>query len=124
LIHIDTHIAVWTHLGQSRRLSSAAKRALASGPVGYSPMVRLELHILHERRKLPSTPEVIIADLVRDFDAVEYDGSFANLIRIGSGLQWTTDPFDRLIVATAMTNSAKLITADGEIIEHFADAVW
>jgi len=125
LIHIDTHIAVWTYLGQLRRLSAKSKKALESGPVRYSPMVRLELNILHERRKLPAdSPDLVIADLVRDFDAQEYGGPFSGLVSIAETLRWTTDPFDRLIVATAIADEARLVTADGEIVEHFDGAIW
>lgn len=125
MIHVDTHIAVWTFLGQTRRLTSRARRALATGPVVYSPMLRLELNILHERRKLPAdSPDLVIADLVKDFDAREYDGPFSSIISIAEDLRWTTDPFDRLIVATALAANAKLVTADGDIIDHFPDALW
>ncbi len=125
MIHIDTHIAVWAYLGQTRRLSAKAKRALAAGPVRYSPMLRMELNLLHERRKLPAeSPGLIIADLAKDLDAQEYDGPFSPVITVAETLRWTTDPFDRLIVATAIVDSAKLVTADGDIIDHFAGTVW
>ena len=125
MIYIDTHIAVWTFLGQTRRLSAASKKAIAAGPVWYSPMVRMELNILHERRKLPAeSPALVIADLARDFDAQEHDGPFSAVVTIAETLRWTTDPFDRLIVATAMADDAKLVSADGDIIQHFSGAVW
>lgn len=125
MIHIDTHIAVWTHLGQSRRLTTKAKQALERGPIRYSPMLRLELNILHERQRLPaSSPEAVLADLVRDFDAEEYDGSIAAIVDIAERLAWTGDPFDRLIVASATADGARLVTADTDIIDNFAGAVW
>jgi PIN domain nuclease of toxin-antitoxin system len=40
-------------------------------------------------------------------------------------VDWTTDPFDRLIVAQAIANSnAKLITRDRLIRKNYPQAVW
>ena len=39
-------------------------------------------------------------------------------------LTWTRDPFDRLLVATAMLHKAPLITQDRTIRENYAEAVW
>ena len=39
-------------------------------------------------------------------------------------LHWTRDPFDRLLVATAVLHKAPFVTRDQKILEHFDGAVW
>ena len=39
-------------------------------------------------------------------------------------LSWTRDPFDRLLVATALLHQAPLVTCDTRIQENFPGAVW
>ena len=39
-------------------------------------------------------------------------------------LSWTRDAFDRLIVAQAALDRAKLITRDRLILKHYPKAVW
>jgi len=38
--------------------------------------------------------------------------------------EWTRDPFDRLIVAHAAANDARLLTKDEKIRRHYKRAVW
>lgn len=39
-------------------------------------------------------------------------------------LWWTRDPFDRLLVATAMVNDALMITRDQRVQANFDHADW
>ena len=39
-------------------------------------------------------------------------------------LSWTRDPFDRLIVANAITDGVRLLTVDENIQKHFQNAFW
>ncbi len=126
MIHIDTQIAIWTHLALRRKISKTAQRALENTPLVFSPMLRLELNLLHEKGLLPaSSPIAVIYDLIHDFGASESQAEWSYIIDIAADqVRWTRDPFDRLIVANAIADNAKLVTADGEIIDHFKDAVW
>lgn len=125
MIHVDTHVAVWTHLGQTRRLTQAARKALGTEPMRFSPMLRLELQLLHETGRLPaSSPVAVIHDLVKDFGATESQANWSDVVDLAHSLSWTRDPFDRLIVANAAIDGARLITADNEIVDHFDGAVW
>ncbi len=47
-----------------------------------------------------------------------------DIIKAARTFAWTRDPFDRLIVANAMADGARLVTADETIRRHFAGAVW
>ena len=49
---------------------------------------------------------------------------FADVVAAATTFAWTRDVFDRLIVANAMTDGARLLTADQHILDNFRDAVW
>jgi len=50
--------------------------------------------------------------------------SLSEIIQKGMLIQWTRDPFDRLIVAQAMAKSYPLLTKDDKILSYFAGALW
>lgn len=41
-----------------------------------------------------------------------------------TSLDWTREPFDRIIVAQAIAREASLVTRDQTILANFAGAVW
>ncbi len=49
---------------------------------------------------------------------------FSTIVRAARTFAWTRDPFDQLIVANAMADGVRLITADQTILTNFKDAVW
>ena len=50
---------------------------------------------------------------------------FATVAELAIDNAWTTDPFDKIIVAQAQANrNAPLITSDSNIAENYAQAVW
>ena len=52
------------------------------------------------------------------------DTAAISLMRAAAGINWTRDPFDRLIVAESIIYNAKLMTKDSNILSHFNNAVW
>ncbi len=125
MIHIDTHVAIWLFNAERKRLTIAATDLLANEQIGYSPMVRHELDLLYERERLPaSSPNAILQYMSAAFDAAESQVAFNRVIDEATRLKWTRDPFDRLIVANAVVDGARLVTADEHIRAHFKDAVW
>ena len=46
------------------------------------------------------------------------------MVETARSFAWTREPFDRLIVANAMADGVRLLTADEMILRHFKDAVW
>ena len=89
-----------------------------------SPFVRMELTLLHEIGRILAPPDRILEDVEAHFGVTESVDRLADIITASQSLQWTRDPFDRLIVATAMVHRAPLITSDRRIREHYEDAVW
>ncbi len=63
MIHLDTHVVIWLYTGQVERLPEALRATLASVRPMVSPMVRLELALLHQIGRLtvppgPATPSI------------------------------------------------------------------
>ena len=52
------------------------------------------------------------------------DRPFGLIVEHARALHWTRDPFDRVIVAQALAVDAHLVTADTNIRDHVALAVW
>lgn len=126
MIHLDTQVALWLYYRLDRQISRAAKAQLArAGDLRLSPLVVVEIEILIEigRVKL-RTADLLLHDLQERLDLELSDASAAAVAQAACRFAWTRDPFDRLIVANAMVDGAKLITADQVILRHFDQAIW
>lgn len=124
LIHIDTHIAVYLEQKRPRRISRDAAWLMREEPIAMSPLVVMELAYLSEIGRLDADAERIQAHLEKEFGITTSTALFADVCRTSIRQSWTRDPFDRLIVANAIVDGARLITADRVILENFKDAVW
>ena len=122
--HLDTHVFIWLYEGNIKHFGKVARRCLSSDVLYYSPLVVLELQYLFENSKLTVFPEEIIEKVVKDVPMKRLQNSFVNVCAAAESLSWTRDLFDRLIVAEASLNHAKLITNDTKIHEHYKKAVW
>ncbi|MBL8218126.1 MAG: type II toxin-antitoxin system VapC family toxin [Bryobacterales bacterium] len=123
--YLDTHVAVWLHDGLVEKLTKAARREIERCDLLISPMVYLELGYLHRRGRLRMPPSEIFANLYGTFGVGQCSVPFASVAVLAVNLEWTSDPFDRIIVAQAMSNrESGLITADEVIRSHYASAVW
>lgn len=123
-MHLDTHVLVWLHQGRSRELPPAVRELLDTEPLAISPMVVLELDLLHEvgRTTGPGT-EVVTA--LRDAVGLTVDSApFAVVVRNAANLTWTRDPFDRLICAQALAAGETLLTRDRRIRGNLDAARW
>jgi PIN domain nuclease of toxin-antitoxin system len=124
LIHLDTHVVIWTAGKQIDRLSPAIRRLLERETLQISPMVAMELETLFEARKLKPEPEQVLDIMEREHALSRSEARFDAIIEAARSFAWTRDPFDRLIVANAITDGVRLITADETILANFKDAVW
>jgi PIN domain nuclease of toxin-antitoxin system len=120
LIVADTHALVWW-LANPTRLTAKARRSLDAAGVDsviVSAATLLELATLLRRGRLSlSVPaDAWLADLnqIAEVRVEPVTGDIA--IRAGSfDEQLPGDPIDRLIVATAMSLGAPLVTADNRL---------
>jgi PIN domain nuclease of toxin-antitoxin system len=124
VIHLDTHVTLWLYHGEIERLSSRCQAAINAEDVVISPMSVLELGFLREIGRLQIAPEQIVDDLAARLDLRVADTPFLLVAREALALTWTRDPFDRLIVANALADRARLISADRTIRENFTGTLW
>ena len=124
-IYLDTHVAIYLHDGLTEELSSEAKRRIDDSDLLISPMVVLEFKYLFVRKKVSVDPKSLLAALAATFGVGVCALPFASVVFESLDLDWTTDPFDRLIVGHAAANRmAPLITRDRLIRHHYPGAVW
>lgn len=124
MIHVDTHVLVWLYGGEVEALPPAARSLLEREDIVISPMAILELDLLHEIRRISITGGSIVEDLVHRVGLRVAETPFVRVVECASSLGWTRDPFDRLIVAGAVADSAQLLTKDATILANFDGAVW
>jgi len=124
-LYLDTHVVIWL---RQKELEKFSKKALENieetDTLLVSPMVELELKFLQEIGRIDDTPYNIIGDLNAMIGLKIDEISLSEIIQKGMLIQWTRDPFDRLIVAQAMAKSYPLLTKDDKILSYFAGALW
>jgi PIN domain nuclease of toxin-antitoxin system len=89
-----------------------------------SPMVELELTLLHEIGRVVPTGAEVISDLERRIGLRVCDLPFHEVVASAADQDWTRDPFDRLIVGQAAVNAQPLATRDRRIRENYDEAFW
>lgn len=124
MIRLDTHAALWLYIGETHRFSPAGIAAIDAEELVVSPVVELELTYLRDIGRLTVNGLSIMADLRARVDVRPSTLSLAAIVAVAHGLDWTRDPFDRLIVADAMAAGCPLLTKDRIITEHCALARW
>lgn len=124
VIHLDTHVVCWLYEGRVDRLSAPASQAIEAGLPCVSPIVDLELELLHEIGRISKGPEAILSALGRDIGLRIESVGFLQVVAAARALRWTRDPFDRLIAAQAMAAGARLVTRDSLIRRHCPAALW
>ncbi len=124
MIQLDTHVVIWLAERRAARLSALALRLVERERLEISPMVVMELETLHERGRLKTDPERLLDAVDDDFNFLRSEARFGAVIDAARSFAWTRDPFDRLIVANAMADGSRLLTADATILANFKDAVW
>lgn len=121
---LDTHAVVALASGEVSVFGAAGRDLLERAALFVSPLVRLELQFLQESGRLTVTPESILADLERSVGLVVSHDRVEEVVSAAIAIAWTRDPFDRLLVATAILHRAPFVTRDAQIQRHFAQAVW
>lgn len=124
LIRLDTHIVVWLYSGESERFSPRAVELLATEDLIVSPIVDLELNYLFEVGKLRVPGSSIVADLKERIGLQHSTQTLASAVAAAIPLNWTRDPFDRLIVGDAIGANSPLLTKDSTILAHCTLAEW
>jgi PIN domain nuclease of toxin-antitoxin system len=124
MIYLDTHVVVWLYGGLTDELSPAAVGAIEGNELLVSPMVRLELQYLFETGRILARPDVVLSALATDLGLATCALAFPAVIQNGLSVNWTRDPFDRIIVGQAAAGKRALLTRDQTIHKNFSRAIW
>lgn len=116
-ILLDTHFLLWI-VGGAGRLAEFPWLDRYR-PWGVSPVSLLEVQFLAEVGRLAAAPE--FADrVIRDPRFLVDDVPVLALVRHGLRLEWTRDPFDRLLVAHSLARRVPFCSVDRTVRAHHA----
>ena len=113
---LDTHFLIWLVLG-SRRLAQFPWIDQYR-PWGVSPVSFLEIQFLAEVGRLTVRNPEFINAVMSDSRFTIDDIPLASLVRHALKLDWTRDPFDRLLVAHSSARRVSFCTTDRGIREN------
>lgn len=124
---LDTHAALWLVQGDARLSDRALARIRASNrnELFVSGMLLLELSMLirKDRVRVRSSALDFVAGLAARFEVVPMSAAIA--VRAMELSLPQGDPFDRVMVATALELEADLVTRDSAITESgLVPIVW
>jgi len=115
-ILLDTHFLVWLVLGNKR--IAEFPWIDEHRPWGVSPVSFLEIQFLAEIGRLSVRNPEFMNTVMADTRFTVDDVPLANLVRHSLKLDWTRDPFDRLLVAHSMARRVPFCTAERDIRDH------
>ena len=121
---LDTHVVVLLAEGRTQTLSKAATRALDQDTLRLSPMVKIELAFLYEIGRIKDSPARYLDDVMHRLAIQWCTSDFESVAEAAQTLSWTRDPFDRVIVAQAHVEGARLLSKDETIRKNYRRAVW
>jgi PIN domain nuclease of toxin-antitoxin system len=125
---LDTHTYIWWALGDNKRVSMKAKRAVAgrTSKIYFSPVSAYEMAFKHREGFLPQ-----VAPLLRRLDEDLTDRGFLHLPvsmehgrRAGELADDHGDPFDRLLAAQAIVEDIAIVSNDEKLSALGAKRVW
>lgn len=114
---LDTHILLWTLTGDPRLGKVEALIVDPANSVSVSAASYLELAIKASQGKIDvDVAEIRAAVAESGFDELSVNGVHAEIL---AGLPWHhKDPFDRILVAQALAEPLRLITADPQVAKY------
>ena len=124
VIFLDTHAAIWLYSGLLDLFKPKVLQLINEKQVCISHIVRLEMKYLHEIGRINQKPDAIIDALIDEIELVFSDNNIERIISQAIHLDFTRDPFDRIIVADAYINNSFLISKDQNIKKHYKNTVW
>jgi PIN domain nuclease of toxin-antitoxin system len=120
---LDTHALLWS-LGDEQRLSTAARDVLSAGvlPAHVSAASIWEISIKRASGKLQA-PDDLLEQIVES-RFTELRITFEHAAVAGALPQHHGDPFDRMIVAQALSEGFTVITRDERIAAYDVPVLW
>lgn len=124
MIFLDTHVVVWLYARLYEKLSPTSEKLINDNDLYCSPMVKLELKYLFEINRITEKPNPIMEALGNEIGLRIKRVELSKLVDLCLDIDWTRDPFDRLIVAQALMEESFLLTRDDIIHKNFELARW
>lgn len=124
MVQIDTCVAIWLYEGKKDKLSLPVIELIENQPCQFSPVVRLELQYMFEIGRNDSDAATVVDVMRNQFGIEEAHTDFSLVVQAATTIDWTRDPFDRLIAAQSICDDAVLITKDRTIRRHCPNALW
>lgn len=124
MIYLDTHLVVWLYAGLTENLSNVAKSLINEHELYISPIISLELQYLYEIGRIKVSSDVIVKDLSNSIGLNVCQQDFNLIIDRALDINWTRDPFDRLIVSNAKINENILLTKNMNILNNYQYSLW
>ncbi len=124
VIFLDTHVAIWLYAGRLDLFKPKVLKLINDEKVCISHVVRLEMQYLNEIGRISQKPDIIIEALIEEIGLIYSNNSIERIISRAIHLDFTRDPFDRMIVADACINNSLLISKDQNIRRNYKNSVW
>lgn len=124
VVYLDTCAVLFLYAGLVDKLTAPAVIAIEKGTLRISPMVLLEIQYLRESGRFLHRAEDVAEQLGKLIGLKVCDAPFPPIALSATRMEWTRDPFDRLITAQASSRQAPLVTADQNIRNHYELAIW
>ena len=124
LIYLDTHVVIWLYAGKLELIPQASRERLDQNDLLISPMVELELQYLYEIDRVSEPANKVVETLAKEIGLEICDLPFSSVIAESLSLDWTRDPFDRIIVGQARLRNATLLTKDRTLHAQYPGATW
>ncbi|MBU8856475.1 MULTISPECIES: type II toxin-antitoxin system VapC family toxin [unclassified Micromonospora] len=118
---LDTHIALWAITGDATLGVEFLDRLRHDPDVFLSPVSLWEITIKQQAGKLSGPPD--LAERVRDMGFRELPVTHDHAITAGRLPPHHRDPFDRMLVAQAITEDLTLATRDASIPLYEVDVL-
>ena len=113
---LDTHFLLWITMGAARIDEFPWLERYR--PWGISPVSFLEVQYLAEVGKLEVRIDEFIEAVLDDARFTVDDVPLLTLMRQAVGVEWTLDPFDRLLSAHSQARRLPLCSVDRQVRQH------
>ena len=123
-IFIDTHVLVWLYTGEIGKFSETAINTMNNHLLAISPMVLFELDYLRRKRILNVSPSHILRGVNAIIPTSIDNADFNLVIEESIAIDWTSDPFDRIIVGQAQLSQSYIVSKDRKVRDHYQRAIW
>jgi len=120
MLLLDTHCWLWLK-AEPDRLPSPLRRRITRDPaklvLSAASVLEISIKQATGRLKLQVDPATLVEELVED-GVKPLDVTMAHALRLASLPRHHRDPFDRLLIAQALTEGFTLVTADAQILAY------